>query len=318
MKHCICFLIIGSLLIGCKKDKTAEKAAEIRYAASDNGLILRAGPATTTESLGSLPLGTPVTILEEGPVETIGGRTAAWQKVLVDGRTGYVFGGFLSLEEVGLPIRPADLVAHRWGPEHRDFGYYIAFNDDQTFSEEFAGEGCGAYPGKYKIESGRLLLEPADPAYFCARPPKSCILVATPDSLFSRWQLKCQGKDTSNYYAGDIEAGSRRSIDGIPVLTMGLRGAAATTQLKYRAMPETTAAEFSCKFESPSGQQNYQETPYIPQGTHMKVIARTQNQAKVEQWTNYWYYVRPAGDWYAGGCEPAQGWVFAEFVSLQN
>ncbi len=62
------------------------------------GLTMRDQPATSGKSLTVIPDGTNVKIIEKGnSEETIAGKTSVWYKVEWDGKSGWVFGGFLAL-----------------------------------------------------------------------------------------------------------------------------------------------------------------------------------------------------------------------------
>ncbi|MBE7440424.1 MAG: hypothetical protein HS115_18385 [Spirochaetales bacterium] len=102
----------------------------------------------------------------------------------------------------------------------------------------------------------------------------------------------------------------RAYIDGLPVVTMGFARWGTTTAVKFRSAPDSLASEYKCTY----GDINPQEYDHIPVGKEVKVLARTVEKAPVQGWLNYWYYVIPEDDWYAGGCEPRRGWVYGEFL----
>jgi len=60
------------------------------------GLKMRSGPDQKSDVLAVIPNGKTVIVIEEKPEEmTIGNRKGKWCKVEYDGKTGWVFGGFL-------------------------------------------------------------------------------------------------------------------------------------------------------------------------------------------------------------------------------
>ncbi len=103
-----------------------------------------------------------------------------------------------------------------------------------------------------------------------------------------------------------VTAGSRRSFDGINVITMGMQMGVVTANAKIRLKPSTQAR--SMKYlESPYGPGSLTES--VPAGTSLKVKARTVEKDKVGQWNNYWYLVD------VGMCSDV--WIFGELVKLK-
>jgi hypothetical protein len=49
--------------------------------------------------------------------------------------------------------------------------------------------------------------------------------------------------------------------------------------------------------------------PYVPEKTHVKVLARTRDKAKVESWENYWYLINAGVS--------TEVWMFGEFVEIK-
>jgi hypothetical protein len=320
-----CLLILTLFFCAaCKKEipqVTAAPGPAYLYATSDNGLILREGPSATAKALKTLPMGAQLVFLEDGPTATIAGRTAPWKKVSHEGQTGFAFGGFLSPEQPALAGLAAELIKDEWGPEDFGAGYYIEFKADGTFQENFQGEGCGGYDGKFRIEGQTIFLEATSKE--CTRPNRSCTMRKNETSPFASLQLDC-GRDQncrpgadcdgdSQYFRKNsrLEEGVQRTVDGRAVLTMGQPNWKTTTNVKYRAEPHMAATAYKCKY----GDTNPVEYDYIPEGRSVTVIARLPELERVGDWTNYWYYVQPEDDWYAGGCDPRRGWVFGEFLS---
>jgi hypothetical protein len=71
-----------------------------KYKVHATNVVFRDKPSTKGKSLGTLAKGTEVQVIEDThKIETHDFETAPWVKVKHDGKTGYVFGGFLdSLE----------------------------------------------------------------------------------------------------------------------------------------------------------------------------------------------------------------------------
>ena len=54
---------------------------------------------------------------------------------------------------------------------------------------------------------------------------------------------------------------------------------------------------------------------YCPKETQIRVLARTLEKERVQQWTNYWYYVEITA---AEGMMQRYGWMFGEFISFSE
>ncbi|MCU0848463.1 MAG: SH3 domain-containing protein [Spirochaetes bacterium] len=80
--------LLFSVFTGCKK--------ETAVVDSPGGLVFRDAPSANSKRIYSLINNTGVVVLENGPRETIGGKTGIWQKVRVGSDEGWVFGGYLS------------------------------------------------------------------------------------------------------------------------------------------------------------------------------------------------------------------------------
>lgn len=102
-----------------------------------------------------------------------------------------------------------------------------------------------------------------------------------------------------------VPAGSRRSYDGMPVVTMGMQKGVTTTNAKIRVKPSTGAKPVQY-LDSPFGPSSPKES--VPAGTPLVVRARTAEKEQVGQWNNYWYLVD------VGVHENV--WIFGELVKL--
>ncbi|NLI76113.1 MAG: SH3 domain-containing protein [Candidatus Riflebacteria bacterium] len=81
-----------------------------------SGLVLRATPDRQGKPLGRVAYGTRLEVVEtrQGKQETIEGREEFWWKVRVDGREGYVFGGFVSTDPVEEDLSQAPPYSMDW------------------------------------------------------------------------------------------------------------------------------------------------------------------------------------------------------------
>lgn len=69
-----------------------------RFVAAVNGLVLRSTPTRTGTALTTIPFKTQIQVVETSKYEQIDGIEAPWLKVTAQGKTGFVFGGFLTAE----------------------------------------------------------------------------------------------------------------------------------------------------------------------------------------------------------------------------
>lgn len=80
-----------------KREPKKELSGKERWIESEIGLRMRDKPDLSGRKLDIIPYGDPVLLLEEsGAEKLIAGRKGRWSKVDWKGRTGWVFGGFLS------------------------------------------------------------------------------------------------------------------------------------------------------------------------------------------------------------------------------
>ena len=106
----ILILLIGSL--GCAEnrqqivqeepiEKPMEESMQYRWVSAKAGLAVRNKPGASGEKIGAIPFGAEVLLLteEENYVE-LAGRKGRWSKISWFGPDGWVFGGFLSSEDV--------------------------------------------------------------------------------------------------------------------------------------------------------------------------------------------------------------------------
>ncbi len=106
MKYHICFekpqrislvaVILMTTLIGfCNKGTPS--AENLRYVTAASGLVMRSEPSRKGERMQSIPFGRSVEVLDEnGPTETIEGKSSSWLKVRYAKKEGWVFGAFLN------------------------------------------------------------------------------------------------------------------------------------------------------------------------------------------------------------------------------
>lgn len=274
-----------------------------------SGLVLREEPDAASKSIGLLPKGTNVTLLTfKTESVTIGGVEGRWVRVQHQVKTGWCFSGYLSAVSSVDPSFRKRLVENLWGPIH-GWGMFTRFHADGTFDSNFQGEGTGEAHGLFSvlgpdrislntIEAGEQRLEGLDNV--------DCTFRRDTDSVFKEWLLDCgshQYYDTTSI----VPAGQRRRLSSIPAVTMGAAKAKTTTRVRIRQEPNTASKELEC------GGYGTPTVPYADTNTDLSVFARTEKKEKVQNWTNYWYFVD-------AHCHilPVHGWVFGEFVQFER
>jgi hypothetical protein len=102
----------------------------------------------------------------------------------------------------------------------------------------------------------------------------------------------------------EVKEGSQRIFRGTEVVTMGMKHASTTQNVKIRKGPSVSSAELIFTKE-PYGDAGLK---YVPASTEITVIARTKVKDKVGTWENYWYLVN------AGNLKEV--WMYGEFIKL--
>ncbi len=99
-------LMMGVTVLGClptqkQVKKVEEPPKEFRWVSAENGLSVRNAPSAVGEKIGVVLFGTKLLVISEDEnVLTIAGREGQWTEVSWEDNQGWVFGGFLSDEEV--------------------------------------------------------------------------------------------------------------------------------------------------------------------------------------------------------------------------
>lgn len=203
-----------------------------------------------------------------------------------------------------------------WDNELAEFGWTVSFKDDM-FTAHFSGEGCGGYSGKFST-SGDAIILALDPAAACApdfqgkHSKLQCTMKRAEDSLFRQIFLHCGGDIRLWANEPVVPTGSERKLQGMTVITEGLRKGVTKEAVKFRRKPQKNGASITCHLSDADRQ--IKEVTALPQGMKLKIIARTVEKVKVNNWTNYWYYIIPDLGW-DDTCDGTKtGWVFGEFI----
>ncbi|MEI1279629.1 hypothetical protein V6Z05_14970 [Leptospira venezuelensis] len=210
------------------------------------------------------------------------------------------------------------LITTAWGPDIvTGEGWVMEFKENQTYTELYAGEGCGGYNGSYEIKSNHLFLEPEkNPGCTPENKPvknKKCFLEKSDQSLYYTQRLNCGENLFYWNYNSKLGSGQKRNYKGIELVTIGLINSQTTSNVKFRDTPNQNSLSFKCSFIDEGHQQV--ESEYIPTGNDIVIIGRQTQKVKIAQWENYWYLIAVSSNAY-NGCYPNVGWVFGEFINI--
>jgi hypothetical protein len=105
-------ITLSILILACTVQLTTAQEDDTRYFYSDytfekgrtelmygNNVVLRADQNPTSKALDTLKIGDPVTIIKKGETTSdLNGQPSYWYKVKTKNKTGYVLGGWISLD----------------------------------------------------------------------------------------------------------------------------------------------------------------------------------------------------------------------------
>jgi len=145
-----------------------------------------------------------------------------------------------------------------------------------------------------------------------------CHIIVDANEPIYKDQLKC---GHANYWSvASTKPNTNVNIAGEDVIYLGEIQGVVTDAVKTRIAPDTTSETAKCASD---------ETPEpisaLPKNTKLIVIARSQNKAKIQSWSNYWYYVKSHGE-FGYSCSFASGknlpyggyWVYGQFIKLKK
>ncbi len=198
-------------------------------------------------------------------------------------------------------------------------------NNNYMMSYNIDGGSIWHNEGNYEIAGKNILLRPVTcyqekggPAIDCKETigETVCRLEKNDDSVHYSRYVTCRPKlkqhagdrDAFEYPVKDsaVKAGEKKRVDGIAVIALGEKQAVTTSNVKLRAKPSASAKEIEFRLYP-----DYR-SPFVPAKTEITVYARTEKKEKVQNWENYWYYVK-AGMSYDG----KGAWMFGEFIRMK-
>jgi len=126
----------------------------------------------------------------------------------------------------------------------------------------------------------------------------------TESELFAQWEPTGPKQIRLRYVKSFGNDPPWRVLQGVEVVTMGAVYGRTTQNVRIRTAPRIAASLIP-----------FAEWDYCPKGRLVRVLARTLQTERVQQWANYWYYVEiTAGE----GFLPRYGWMFGEFVDYSE
>ncbi len=152
------FFILFVTLILCGED---ELKSPYRFIKAKTGLTLREQADTESESLGNIPEGKIVKVLEILETDVnIKGRISKWAKVIYSYKEGYVVNSFLEddlEDEKEVVLKKEDIIGKwkgewHWGKKYTN----IQFKKNSFKAELFAGGDESAYTGFTRIGTWKL------------------------------------------------------------------------------------------------------------------------------------------------------------------
>ncbi len=125
------------------------------------------------------------------------------------------------------------------------------------------------------------------------------------DSVFQEYEIVLSFGDTPPVILLSedftVKPNLRRKVNGVDVITTGAVMGTTTQNVRVRAGPGVDAPALK-----------YGTLDSAPKGSSVRVLARTLEKERVQQWTNYWYYVENTGQ----EGSPRFGWMFGQFIDI--
>ena len=151
------FLFFIFLLLNSKSNNYA-------YVISESGLVLRSEATTKSKKITTIPNNSRVEIIKDnGPKETIYGISSRWYKIKFKNKTGWVFGGFLKIQdkkEIRNEIDNINEITGRYKSNYGQFSPILILNKNNTFSLTLnVCTGMLKVDGNYKFKDNIIIAE---------------------------------------------------------------------------------------------------------------------------------------------------------------
>jgi hypothetical protein len=207
----------------------------------------------------------------------------------------------------------------------------IAFRAGGAYEIEYGSEGMSwRDEGTYTITGNSITLAPSacylhknGEAIDCGKSmgPASCSIRDDADSIYYGKYLVCRSQNNEHLLSESeknseirfpvekfkVPEGETKKFHGIPVVTMGMKDGIVLKNAKIREKPSVDAKPLT--YSAALFTDESEMRPYVPEKTSVKVLARTNDRAKVESWENYWYLINAGVN--------TEVWMFGEFVEIK-
>jgi len=206
----------------------------------------------------------------------------------------------------------------------------IEFQKAGTYKGHIEGEAVAwGDEGTYTIRNDQVELKPTKCFYHYDRDVTDCDQSlghafckahASPNDLYYAYTLRCtSAKNRKFFESGSMDfvfpqtavpAGAKRMFNGRAVVIIGKQGS-TTNGVKIRKTPFLDGEDMPFYFGAFCDPTSLDcVKPFVPAGTSVTVIARTENKEQVKNWNNCWYLVNVGFN--------REVWMFAEFVKLDK
>jgi hypothetical protein len=229
---------------------------------------------------------------------------------------------FTGLFLFGQNLTVGRLTNRAWGEESRSqLSTNLYFQDNGLFSGSVPGPAYGGgTKGTYSLKGNTVLLHVEEDNLDIFGGPGTYTLSLHEDSLspFSRSYLLLENSKGSTFYDfSDSPVGQKRYFDRVQGVVLAETRGITTDNLSIRDFPSLTGKKYT--YVIPEDQ----EYPYLPQGTEVRVIARTESTYSIDgEIDDYWYYVVLVQYLYGTPFLKSQnqvqgGWVYGYYLSRQ-
>ncbi|MCW7494867.1 SH3 domain-containing protein [Leptospira sp. 2 VSF19] len=150
-----------------------------------------------------------------------------------------------------------------------------------------------------------------------------CITKIDEESIKFKEYLLCDNKLVLYNKEKKVNEGLNRKINGIEVITQGLKKGIVTSNLKMREKPSKDSKSFECFFSHLDDENlNNKEITFIPKNYTITIIAKTKAEDYIGGKKNFWFLISPSSDSYNGcllkNSNQKEGWVFGEYIRFDN
>jgi hypothetical protein len=209
----------------------------------------------------------------------------------------------------------------RWLNDEFDF----IFSKDGTYKSHYTfGDNSGSMTGRVKLKDGATFTVLKDKAY-------SYNQVFLPTGLIEFTYINDPSNPHSTRYLknadGSLILWNEKSVQkadtpitlqpgDIKCVTLGNRLTSTTDNVRVRKGPGTDFEYMQFSYKDVKSNTVKQHGSVL-NGTNIRILARTVEKQKVNNWENYWYYIEykePAGSFLTY----KNAWMYGEFIYVQS